>query len=357
MLRHPANGSQGIHALVRRALFRVGRCGLARWGLARWGLARWGLARCGLALWLLGLFLSQPAQAQAPAQAQTPAPSKASCAEAYESAQESRASGALQETRSRLAHCAQTECPSFVQKDCARWLEEVDRELPSVVVSVVGLQPDAVQTTSLKIDGRAISDPLSGKIISLDPGKHELVLERAGAEPLTRTILAQQGVQNRNVEIRLADAAAPAQAESTFAADTAAPRASPLRTIAYASWGVGAVGIGAFAVLGTLARADKKAFEEQCQGVTSIPERVGPGVCHEDTADQLESKYQREEVLADVGLITGIVGAATGTVLFVLSMNRSSTAKADPSATASARLHLDVAPTAGGAWASVSGAF
>src|SRR4051812_29640625 len=63
-------------------------------------------------------------------QAETASPSKASCAEAYESAQESRASGQLQETRQRLAFCAQPECPGFVQKDCARWLEEVERELP-----------------------------------------------------------------------------------------------------------------------------------------------------------------------------------------------------------------------------------
>ena len=293
-----------------------------------------------------------------PAAAQEPAPSKASCAEAYESAQESRVSGALQQTRSRLAFCAQTECPSFVQKDCARWLEEVDKELPSVVVSVVGLETDAsgtapAQPVSLKIDGREVPEPLSGKAISLDPGKHELVLERPGAEPVTRTILAQQGVQNRSVEIRLENASSAADGSSSVDLDSAASRSSPMRTAAYVAWGVGAVGLGAFAVLGTLARTDKDRFEEECAQQTTYPDRVMPGVCLDTTLDDRKSTYEREEVMADIGLLTGILGAATGTVLFILSKDSGAPAKSEDNAS----LHLDVSPTLGGAWAGVRGAF
>jgi hypothetical protein len=290
-----------------------------------------------------------------PAAAQEAAPSKARCAEAYESAQESRVSGALQQTRSRLAYCAQAECPSFVQKDCARWLEEVDKELPSVVVSVVGLDADASAaasspSVSLKIDGHEVPEPLSGKAISLDPGKHELVLERPGAEPVTRTILAQQGVQNRSVEIRLAnasvDAARGAEADSSSAS-------SPMRTVAYVAWGVGAVGLGAFAVLGTLARTDKDRFEEECALQTIYPEKVMPGVCLDTTLGDRKSSYEREEVMADIGLLTGIIGAATGTVLFILSKDSGEPVKSEDAAS----LHLDLAPTLGGAWAGVRGAF
>src|SRR3569832_1430648 len=139
MLRHSAIGtSNGWERLERsRRLEWAGACLGWMFGTALWA---------------------------APAEAQEAAPSKASCAEAYESAQESRVSGALQQTRSRLAYCAQTECPSFVQKDCARWLEEVDKELPSVVVSVVGLDSDASgaassQPLSLKLDGAAVAEP------------------------------------------------------------------------------------------------------------------------------------------------------------------------------------------------------
>jgi hypothetical protein len=302
----------------------------------------------------LGLLLALCSWARQ-ASAEDAAPSKASCAEAYESAQESRASGALQDTRSRLAFCAQTECPAFVQKDCARWLQEVDRELPSVVLSVVGLDAEAARAASLKIDGREVPEPLSGKSISLDPGKHEFVLERPGAEPLTRTILAQQGVQHRSVEIRL-DPATPAGSDPlAFDSDSAGSSNSPLRSLAYASWGVGAVGLGAFAVLGTLARADKDRFKEDCAFVAPTPEELQPGVCLATTVERRKSRYEREEVLADVGLITGIVGAAAGTALFVLSLQSGASEPTEPSS--SARLHLEVAPAPGGAWASLSGAF
>jgi len=324
MLRHLANGSGHRSEWTRQVLVAVGLLGASLWPR---------LAR-----------------------AQDAAPSKASCAEAYESGQESRASGALQETRSRLAYCAQPECPAFVQKDCARWLAEVDKELPSIVVSVVGLDGEAARGATLKIDGKPVDDALSGKATIVDPGKHELVLEVPGAEPLTRTIVAQQGVQNRSVELRFGPPPG-AAAQASFEADAAVPPRSPMRSIAYASWGVGAVGFGAFAVLGTLARADKERFEEECAFVTSMEDRLGPGVCLESTVDSRKAQYEREEVLADVGLITGIVGAATGTVLFVLSMNHGSGDQAKPNGASSAALHLDVAPTPGGAWASLTGSF
>jgi hypothetical protein len=307
---------------------------------------------------LFGVALFSAALWATPAAAQEAAPSKASCAEAYESAQENRVSGALQQTRARLAFCAQTECPSFVQKDCARWLEEVDKELPSVVVSVVGLESDSSATSSsqpvsLKIDGHEVPDPLSGNAISLDPGKHELVLERPGAEPITRTILAQQGVQNRSVEFSLTNGSRGSDSSSSVDLDSASSGASPMRTAAYVAWGVGAVGLGAFAVLGTLARTDKDRFEEECASRTAYPDRVRPGVCLETTLDDRKSSYEREEVMADVWLLTGIIGAATGTVLFILSKDSGAPAKSEDSAS----LHLDVSPTLGGAWAGVRGAF
>jgi hypothetical protein len=229
----------------------------------------------------------------------------------------------------------------------------VDRELPSIILSVTGLAAGADGVT-LKVDGRPVADPLSGKAISLDPGQHQLVLERAGAEPVRRTLLAQQGVQNRMVEIRVgADALGAAPTEVTFDADAAAPSTSPLRSLAFVSWGVGAVGFGAFAVLGTLARADEDRFREDCASVAPTTDLLGPGICLQSTADRRKAKYEREEVLADIGLVAGIAGAAAGTVLFVLSSSSGDTAgKGNKSAA-----RLELSPLPGGAWAGLSGAF
>jgi hypothetical protein len=310
-------------------------------------LYRGGLVLGGVG-WLNGL--TAPV-----AQAQEESPSKASCARAYESAQESRAAGQLQETQKRLSLCARPECPSFVQKDCARWLEEVDRELPSVVVQARGLDADAALRLAVTIDGNAISDPLGGEAVPLDPGRHELIAESPGRPSISRVIVAQQGVKKRLVTLDFAAVASPAP--TTDLAADAGSDGSGLRPYAYVAWGVGAVGLGMFAVLGTLGRADENGLKDDCPSATDDSTLVEPGVvCLKKDSDERKSIYQREFVLADVGLVTGIVGAAAGTVLFILTAADSSSSSA-VSSRASAGVQLDVSPAPGGGYASIRGAF
>jgi hypothetical protein len=282
------------------------------------------------------------------------APSKASCAQAYESSQESRAAGQLQETQKRLSVCARAECPSFVQKDCARWLEEVDRELPSVVMRAEGLDAEAARSIRVTLDGQPVPNAFGGGPIAIDPGRHELVAESPGRTRITRTIVAQQGVQNRPVTLDFAPEPAPA-ASAAAAVDAGSPGSS-LRPYAYVAWGVGAVGLGTFAVLGTLGRADERALKDDCPSATEVPTLVMPGVCAKSEADERKAIYEREFVLADIGLVTGIMGAAAGTVLFVLAAT-DGPSSSDDGASSEAGLHLDVSPAPGGGYASVGGVF
>lgn len=294
-----------------------------------------------------------------PASAQQESPSKASCAQAYESAQESRASGQLQETRERLSFCARAECPSFVQKDCARWLEEVDRELPSIVLYPIGLAPEAAARATVKLDGKELPGALAGGPIVLDPGRHELSVERPGEPAVTRVIMAQQGVQNRSIKIDLGAAEDASETDVTAPPpDAASSDPSSLRPYAYVAWGVGAVGLGVFAVMGTLGRADESALKDECGMLATVPADVAPGVCLQETIDERQASYQREFVIADVGLITGLVGAAAGTVLFFLSAPDSSTSESvERTLGEQTGLRVDVSPTPGGAFATIRSAF
>lgn len=310
------------------------------------GAAAWRAARLALML-SAGLMLPQLAFGQA-----EEAPSKASCAQAYESAQESRASGQLQETRQRLAFCAQTECPSFVQKDCARWLVEVERELPSIVVAAPGLDATTAAGVVVKIDGQIVSRGLSGEPVTLDPGSHELVVESPGQVPVMRTIMAQQGVQKRAVEIEFASLAPAASTELDPGPDSA----SHLQPYAFAAWGAGAIGLGAFAVLGTLGRAEEDSLRQECRARAPTPEQAAPGLCSSEEIESRKSDYEQKFVAADVGLLVGIAGVATGTVLYVLSLDASAQDDAAAESDAAA-LQLDVTPLRGGAWASVKAKF
>jgi len=120
------------------------------------------------------------------------------------------------------------------------------------------------------------------------------------------------------------------------------------------------VGLGAFAVFGTLGRADEQALKDDCPNATNDPTLVAPGICYKPDVDERKSSYEREFLFADIGLVTGIVGVATGTTLFILSATQSGGAAAagdDEGRASATRWQVDVSPLAGGAYASVGRAF
>jgi hypothetical protein len=194
--------------------------------------------------------------------------------------------------------------------------------------------------------------------VTLDPGPHELVAERPGQEPLTRVIVTQQGVQNRTITLDFAEALPPpAPAPADEPRDVPPETSSGLRPYAYVAWGVGAVGLGAFAMLGTLGRADEQALKDDCPNATTDPTLVSSGVCYKPDVDERKDDYERKFLFADIGLVTGLVGIAAGTTLFILSATDGASTAASQGTDASARWQFDVSPTAGGAYASVAGAF
>jgi hypothetical protein len=290
-----------------------------------------------------GAFAQDAAAAQGGTQV-----SKAECAEAYESAQESRASGSLRKTQERLEFCAQTECPSFVQRDCARWLTEVQRELPSVRITARDWGDDDDAAFRVTLDGQPLTPAATKAPISLDPGRHEFVFERPGREPVTRTILAQQGIQGR---VLLVDFEPTPTAEG-MPGDTGEPGGPNLRPYAYAAWALGAVGLGTFAILGTVGRSDKQALKDDCPffGETADPSR---GVCTQQHVDERQSSLDRTFLFADIGLVTGLIGVAGGTALFLLAPGGSKKDTDD----AGAALRLDMGVLRGGASATLQGRF
>jgi hypothetical protein len=295
----------------------------------------------------LGVTRSGFTQDSKPTESATPAtPSKAECAAAYEAAQESRAAGQLRKTRERLEFCAQAECPSFVQRDCSRWFGEVERELPSVRISTRDWDASSGDVR-VSLDGERLEEPLSDRAIALDPGQHEFVFERSGHAPITRTIVAQQGVQNRVLVVDFGSAGA--EQAPADRAQTTSP--TSLKPFAYAAWGLGAVGLGAFAVMGTIGRSDKRALEDDC--VQEGPVKA-PGVCPREEIDDRNGTIDREFLLADIGLILGIAGAVGGTALFLLSPSAD---VAPATGSSAAPLDFDFRVTPSSARATISGSF
>lgn len=274
---------------------------------------------------------------------------KAECASSYEKAQEHRTAGRLLEAEEALTRCAADACPAFVKSDCAQWLTEVKREVPTVQFEVTGPKGEPITAVRVFVDGELLLEELDGKPVPLDPGDHELRFEIEGAEPETRQVLVRQGHKDRAVQVSFAagkaaepEVAPPAEPAPTADAPPEAVDESaepgPLRPYAWIAGGVGAAALVSWGVFAALGSSQQSDLESTCK----------PN-CASSDVDSVRTKY----LIADVSLITGIVGLGAGVVLYVMSQ------PGDPApASEQARaVRFDFGALPGGAFGTVGGRF
>jgi hypothetical protein len=99
---------------------------------------------------------------------------------------------------------------------------------------------------------------------------------------------------------------------------------------AYLAAGVGVVGMGSFAVLGTLSKNDYQTLQDNCPN----------GNCPPSEATVIE-RGQREQTWANVGLAVGIAGFGTAVTLWLLD----GTSEEEPT-----KLGLRLAPNGAALW-------
>src|SRR5580658_9727982 len=126
------------------------------------------------------------------------------CADAAFQGQTSRNEHKLLEAREEFRACVQKDCPDFVQKDCAEWLDDVDKRLPSVVVSAK--DPSGRDLVDLKViaDGRPPTEKLDGESLPMNPGHHAFVFERGVGGSATTDIVLTEGEKDRRISIVVA---------------------------------------------------------------------------------------------------------------------------------------------------------
>lgn len=274
---------------------------------------------------------------------------KAECAAAYEKAQEHRTAGRLIAAEAALTLCAAEACPAFVKSDCAQWLTEVQREVPTVQFEVKGPTGDQVTAVRVFVDGELLLEELGDEPVPLDPGDHELRFEIEGAKPATRQVLVRQGHKDRVVQVSFAADPAPAStveppAEPSPAAadptESAEPSAEPgpLRPYAWIAGGVGGAALVSWGVFAALGSSQQSDLESTCK----------PN-CSSSEVDSVRTKY----LIADVSLITGIVGLGAGVALYVLSQPGDPA----PAGDQGRALRFDVGALPGGGFGAVGGRF
>lgn len=221
--------------------------------------------------------------------------SKRECAAAYVDAQVARKAGHLLDARAKLIACSDRRCPAALRRDCQPWLVEVDTAIPSLTVRVVDAAGAPVSDARVTLDGSPFDES-----VGVDPGDRVLRVEADGMKPTESRVRLTAGEGRRKVVVRL-DGAAQAPAPP--------PRPEPIArngvsATPFVLGAIGLVGVGAFAMLGSLGSAKKGDLDASgCK----------PN-CAPDEVSSVKTLY----VAADVSIGVGAASlVAAGVVLVV----------------------------------------
>jgi hypothetical protein len=133
-----------------------------------------------------------------------PSSDKARCTDAYVQGQHLMRSTHLLDAQAALLLCARDPCPTALRPECAQWLAQVQRALPSVVVAAKSASGDDVRDGRVLLDGQPFIASLDGTAKDIDPGDHVFRFEGTGQPAVEQRVLVREGEKARTVTFHLA---------------------------------------------------------------------------------------------------------------------------------------------------------
>jgi hypothetical protein len=271
--------------------------------------------------------------------ADKPASLKEQCAAAYEQTQVLRAAARLKEARERALFCSQDACPAASRKDCTVWLSEIEQSLPTVVLLARDRAGKETAAAQVSLDGAPLLERLEGKAIAVNPGQHTFRFTIEGEPPKEVQAVISQGERNHRVEVSF-QPPSPPPAPSPAPAPSSAPR-SDAPVAALVVGGLGVAGMGVFAAFGAIGASEFGDLEKSCS-----PR------CTDAQVGSVRTKL----LVADIGLVTGLVSLGVATVLFLTSRGSNAPPAKAPVALP-ALDSFDARPLLGGGFLTVSRSF
>jgi hypothetical protein len=220
------------------------------------------------------------------------------CLSAPVEGQKLQRAGSLLRARERFAQCAQKACPAQIVQDCTRWVQDVERALPSVVFGTRDAQGEDIVDARVSIDGQA-PVLVTARAIEVDPGSHHFVFIHAGSPDVAIDALLREGEKNREIRATLGGEVVPAPPPPSDSVQEGGG-VRPIPPAALIAGGVAVAGLGVFAVLGTM-------------GVV----RRGNDHCATGCLAADKSAVDAEFLGADVGLGVGLVATGVATWLYL----------------------------------------
>jgi hypothetical protein len=238
---------------------------------------------------------------------------KEACFRAYEQAQRFRKVTKLVEARAELVVCQET-CPATLGADCAQWLDDNDRRVPTLLVDAEDAAGHPVSAVRVVADEQLLALHIDDRPIPVDPGEHQLRFESESGLAVVQRIVVREGEKGRRIAVRFDKPAAPAVAVSappvtvqppttastlTSSSATVAATDRPFFTKmplgAYVGAGVGVLGLLGFAVFGS-ERANLESRLDGCK----------PNCPSSQSSDANGALF----VLTDGSLLLGLGGVA-----------------------------------------------
>jgi hypothetical protein len=232
-------------------------------------------------------------------------PDKEACVAAYSSSQRLAHDGKLHQAKGALLVCARDPCPAVLQRDCAVWLTEIDKRMPTVVVSARATDGTPVVDAQVRFDDEPAVNNLDGRAVEVDPGEHAARLLRRGMPEISMRWVAHEGEKSQRLEfvVPSAEAVKPLAVPARAPAEAAptARRAAPVWPI-YLSFGVAAAATGSFSYFALSGDAQQRNTLDACRGH-----------CAQGDVDDVHRNY----LFADISLAVGLVALGAATYLLV----------------------------------------
>ncbi len=184
-----------------------------------------------------------------------------------------------------------------------------------VIISLADFPPDLTVT----LDGVRVEEKELGSSIVVSPGDHRIEASASGQSPVRRDVAVEGGeVKTVTLSFKTSDAerAGPPSTAPPSRTESSA-QGSTMRTIGFVTGGVGAAGLGVFAIAGLMAKNTFDKLDTECPSGCS--DRA-----HLDDIDRGKSL----QTTANVGLAVGVLGVGAGAALVILG---ASTDKEGPS--------------------------
>ncbi|WP_437963677.1 hypothetical protein WMF04_28595 [Sorangium sp. So ce260] len=256
---------------------------------------RVALALLATSLWPLSATADEPAAPEAGADSGVE-----QCISSHAEVQKLRKNQQLLEARRVLKGCARSECPAPVLRDCASWVDELERATPSVVFNVTS-GGEQVAGPTILVDGQPVELSSSGAPLKLDPGKHTYRVEHDGYRPVAKEVILFEGQRFQELNVALEPVVAPQAPAMAQASITETYR--PVPALTYVLAGVGVAGAASFAVWGLMGRSEQDHLEQTCR-----PK------CTDSDLATVRTRY----LIADISLGVGAAAFAGAALTYLL---------------------------------------